>query len=158
MKSWKIALPAALVMIAAAAGPALADPAPHAAGKGHVRHMAHGDHGDQGMERMLDRLGLSADQRAKIKALREQQKQASAASRQALMEKHRALMKLIRQKNATEGQALALQREIAGLQAQLAEGRLKAWFAARAVLTPEQLAKLEQLAPAGRPGRPGSKR
>lgn len=156
----KLALPAALIMAALASAPALADPGPAQA---HNRAMSreHGRmQGAQGaaeaMDRLFDQLGLTADQRTKLKALRDQNKTANAEARKTLMDKHQALFKLIRQKSATESQALALQHEIAGLQSQLAESRIKAWFAARALLTADQLAKLETLQPPAR-GR-GTKR
>ncbi|MDB5098980.1 MAG: Heavy-metal resistance [Cyanobacteria bacterium RYN_339] len=103
------------------------------------------------MDRLFERLHLSADQRAKMQVIRKRHQDATAEPRKRLMEKRKALFALVRGADATKDQAVALQREINSLQGQLSEARLAAWFEGRAVLTREQLKALAAL-PGGRPG------
>jgi Spy/CpxP family protein refolding chaperone len=102
------------------------------------------------MDHLFDRLHLSPDQRAKMQEIRRRHMEATAEARKRLMEKRRALFALVRGVEAKKEQALALQREIDALQAQLAEARLAAWFEGRSVLTHEQLQTLAKL-PGGHP-------
>jgi Spy/CpxP family protein refolding chaperone len=131
-----------LVALLATATPALAGPAGWA---------GRGEDAESHMDRLMERLHLNADQRIKIKEIRRKHMDATAEPRKRYMEKRKALFQLVRGVEAKKDQALALQREIDALQAQLAEDRLAAWFECRSVLTHEQLQTLSSLKPEGRP-------
>jgi len=99
------------------------------------------------MERLFEQLNLTDAQKEQIKAIRQRNMEASKPIRENLRTKHQELFAIIKKPEGSKEQALAKQREINALTIQLAESRLNAWFEARAVLTPEQLKKLETLQP-----------
>lgn len=112
---------------------------------------AHGGHrmeapGPQ-VERLFQQLNLTDAQKQQIKAIRERNMQAAKPVRESLRAKQKELTTLIKKADANKDQAIAKQREINALNNQLAESRLNSWFEARAVLTPDQLKKLETLQP-----------
>ena len=116
--------------------------------RGHVAHakgMKDGMHGP--MDKMFDKLNLTAEQREKIKTIRQQGQERNKTQREQLMTKRKELHQLVRSASSTREQTIATQREVNALQDQLAEARLNAWFEMRAVLTPEQLKQLSQLKP-----------
>ena len=106
---------------------------------------------DRHMHRLMDQLKLTPEQRGKIETIRALNKEQTRPLREDQRKKRLELFALVRGAKATREQAIAKQREIDALHARLSESRLAAWFEARAVLTPEQLAQLEKL-PAGRQG------
>ena len=132
------AAPVALPVMAAPGGP----------GPGHHRDMA-ANH----MNRMFDKLNLTADQKTKLQAIRTKSREANKAQHEAMGKKWQELSQLMRSATATRDQALAKQREINALQAQLAESRVSTWFEMRAVLTADQLKQLETMKGEGRRGR-----
>ena len=136
-------LAGAMSLSALAAAPALAAPDGH---RGHAVHAKDGaPHGK--MDRMFDKLNLSAEQREKIKTLRQQGQERMKTQHQQLMAKRRELNELVRSAGSTREQAIAKQREVNAIQNQVAEARMNTWFDMRAVLTPEQLKQFEQLKP-----------
>lgn len=113
------------------------------------------EYAERMMGRLFDRLHLSAEQRTRMQEIRKRNMEATRDMRNRLMERRHDLMLLVRKADATREQAFALQSEIDGLQSKLARARIAAWFEARAVLTPEQLAKLATVPLWGnRPHRP----
>lgn len=135
-------LAGAMSLSALAAAPALAAPDGH---RGHTAHAkGAAPHGAM-MDRMFDKLNLSAEQREKIKTLRQQGQERTKTQREQLMTKRRELNQLVRSASATREQAIAKQHEVNALQNQLADARMNTWFDMRAVLTPEQLKEFEQL-------------
>ncbi len=136
-------LAGAMSLSALAAAPALAQPDAH---RGRAAHdMSAAPHGK--MDRMFDKLNLSAEQREKIKTLRQQGQERMKPQHQQLMAKRRELHELVRSAGSTREQAIAKQREVSAIQNQVAEARMNTWFDMRAVLTPEQLKQFEQLKP-----------
>lgn len=105
------------------------------------------------MNRMFDKLNLTADQKTKLQAIRTKSRDANKAQHEAMGKKWQELSQLMRSATATREQALAKQREINALQAQLAESRVATWFEMRAVLTADQLKQLETMKGEGRRGR-----
>ena len=99
-------------------------------------------HAEQHMGQLFGHLHLSPEQKSKVNDIRKRSKDASSETRRKLREKRRALFVLIQRADATKDQAIALQRDINALQAQLADARIAAWFEARAVLTPDQRTRL----------------
>lgn len=146
-KTMALALAAALAL---APAPALADPG----GQGRGGGMG-GDGwammADRHMDRLMDQLKLTPEQRGKIETIRARHKEQARPVHQELRKKREELSALVRGAKATRDQAIAKQREVDALHAKLSEARLAAWFEARAVLTPQQLAELEKL-PAGPKG------
>ncbi|MNK62769.1 periplasmic protein [compost metagenome] len=135
----------AMSLSALSAAPALAQADGHRGHVAHAKGMQDGMHGP--MDKMFDKLNLTAEQREKIKTLRQQGQERNKAQREQLMTKRKELHQLVRSASSTREQAIAKQREVNALQDQLAEARLNAWFEMRAVLTPEQLKQLEQFKP-----------
>lgn len=140
----KFLLPALCALALGAAG--------FAASPADAQAMAHRGPGmaagqDQQMDRLFNQLGLTDDQKAQIKAIRHKNMEANKPLRESLRTKHQELFALLKKPEANKDQAIAKQREINGLMNQLAESRINAWFEARAVLTPDQLKKLETIQP-----------
>jgi len=139
----------AMSLSALSAAPAFAQadaPRGHAAhAKGMKKGMHDGMHG--AMESMFDKLNLTAEQREKIKTLRQQGQERTKAQREQLVTKRKELHELVRSAGSTREQAIAKQREVNALQDQLSEVRLSTWFEMRAVLTPEQVKQLSELKP-----------
>lgn len=155
MNTMRMAALALAALLAAVPAPALADPGPGRPGMPGVA--AEGVEGwsmmaDRHMQRLMETLKLTPEQRGKIETIRARHMEQTKAAREELHRKRRELFELVRSAKATREQAVAKQREVDGLQARLAEARLGAWFEGRAVLTAEQLAQLEKL-PMGRGGK-----
>lgn len=132
----------AMSLSALSATPALAQPD---GPRGHATHAKAGKHGPHAMEKMFERLNLTAEQRDKIKTLRKQGHEKMKAQREQLSTKRKELHQLVRSSSSTREQTIAKQREVNVLQDQLAEARLNTWFDMRAVLTPEQLKQFDEL-------------
>jgi Spy/CpxP family protein refolding chaperone len=113
-------------------------------------------HADRQMRLLFGHLHLSGEQKAKVEEIRKRHQSASGETRRKLGEKRRALFAFIRRADATKEQAIALQREISALQAELADSRLVAWFEARGVLTLEQRTRLATAQGGGEHG-PGNR-
>lgn len=96
-------------------------------------------------EQMMQQLGLSPEQRQKIKAIMQQGRTESQALHQQLKAKRQALMQYLQSSDANETRARSLNAEINDIQRQLSELRLKTWFAMRSLMTPEQIQKLGQM-------------
>jgi Spy/CpxP family protein refolding chaperone len=100
---------------------------------------------------IMSQLGLTPEQQAQFKALREQGKSQGQDLRQQLHSRRQGLMEYLKSPDATETRALQMQSEMNTLQSQMSTQRIHTWFQMRKILTPEQLQKLNQLK---RPGRP----
>lgn len=140
-KTMALALVAALAL---APAPALADPGGRGMGGDGWAMMA-----DKHMDRLMDQLKLTPEQRGKVETIRARHKEQAKPLHEELRKKRQELFALVRGAKATRDQAIAKQREVDALHARLSESRLAAWFEARAVLTAQQLAELEKL-PAGK--------
>lgn len=99
------------------------------------------------MDRLFQELNLTDAQKEQIKAIRQRTMESAKPIRENLRTKHQELFTLIKKADTTKDQAIAKQREIHTLSNQLADSRINAWFEARALLTPEQLKKLETVQP-----------
>ncbi len=96
-------------------------------------------------QQMMQDLGLSQDQMAKMKALHEQGKTQSQALHQQLKTKRQALMQYMQSPDANEAKARALHSDMDNIQRQLGEMRIKSWFQMRQIMTPEQVQKMQQM-------------
>lgn len=142
MRKYLIPALCALTLGVTALGASPASAKPH--GQGGPRMEAAAGHQ---MDRLFEELSLTDAQKEQIKAIRQRTMTAAKPIRESLRTKHQELFALIKKAGTTKDQAIAKQREIHALTNQLAESRLNAWFEARALLTPEQLKKLETVEP-----------
>ena len=95
-------------------------------------------------DKWQEQLNLSADQKAQIQQIRDQEKTASQSQRQqmkAAYEKHQSLMA----GNASDDQIRQQYREVQALRQQAQDRRFDTMLKIRQVLTPEQRTKAAQL-------------
>lgn len=113
-----------------------------------------GEHGRRGgahrhhegrHERFLDQLNLSADQRAAIKAHRDQKQKQIAPLRAAMKERRRDLEALWRQDKPDRAAILQKSREVDALRDQLREHKIDGRLHLASILTPEQRSKMQEL-------------
>jgi Spy/CpxP family protein refolding chaperone len=101
----------------------------------------------------LTPLGLTDDQKSRIKEIRQANRERARDFRQTLMQKQQALHSLIFSPTATDAQIRTARHEVRKAQDQLEEVGLDDLLQIRALLTKEQRQRLPQIAPPG-PGRP----
>jgi periplasmic protein CpxP/Spy len=99
--------------------------------------------GDRGGKWMQE-LNLTADQQAKIKAIREQEKSASA-DRRTQMKAAFDQMRSLSAGSATDDQLRAQHQQVQQLRQQAEDRRFETMLKIRAVLTPEQRTKMAEL-------------
>ena len=90
-------------------------------------------------------LGLSEEQRAKMKTVREQAKEKQDAFRTQLKAKHEALGQELDAQKPDRAKAEAIVMELGALEQQMGLDRVDMIFQIRAILTPEQYQKLQAL-------------
>jgi periplasmic protein CpxP/Spy len=93
---------------------------------------------------MFKELNLTADQQAKIKAIRDQEKSASA-DRRTQMKAAFDQMRSLSAGNATDDQLRAQHQQVRQLRQQAEDRRFETMLKIRAVLTPEQRTKMAEL-------------
>ncbi len=101
--------------------------------------------GNQNDNGMMQQLGLTQEQAEKLRAIKEQGRAQSKALHQQLRSKRQALMQYIQSSNANESKAMAMQTELNRLQGEMSALRLKTFFQMRAMMTPEQMQKMQQM-------------
>lgn len=94
-------------------------------------------------EATVNRLNLSAEQKEKIKTLRQNQKQQMMELRQSLKEARTRLKEHLDNPEATRESIAPLADDIKNIQAKMVDQRIGAVFAVREVLTPEQFSQLQ---------------
>ena len=94
-------------------------------------------------QKMMDELGLSADQKTKINTVRQHRRNKVRPMMEQLKAKRRSLQAYLQSPNATPGEARARQQELSRLEAQLQDQRLQTWFEIRQVLSAEQLQQIQ---------------
>jgi periplasmic protein CpxP/Spy len=106
---------------------------------------ARGDRGKRGWgDKWQEQLNLSADQKAQIKQIRDQEQSAAQSLRQQMktaFEKQQSLMA----GNASDDQIRQQRREVQALRQQAEDRRFDTMLKIRQVLTPEQRTKAAQL-------------
>lgn len=95
-------------------------------------------------EAAVNRLNLSAEQKGKIGALRQDQRQQMMELQQSLKEARAKLKEHLDNPEATRESVAPLAAEIKALTAKMIDQRIDAIFAAKETLTPDQLNKLPQ--------------
>ncbi len=93
-------------------------------------------------EGFFSQLGLTDEQKQKLKALREQSH--ASGNRQAVRQKRQELMQMLRSGSGTKEQALSKYREVAQTQNAMMEARIAKVYQLKAILTPEQFQKMQQ--------------
>jgi Spy/CpxP family protein refolding chaperone len=88
-------------------------------------------------------LGLTEEQRAKMKVIREEMKAQQESSRSEMKAKHEALRQELDAEKPNRGKAEALVKEIGALEQKMGLGRVSMIFKIREILTPEQYKKLQ---------------
>ena len=95
-------------------------------------------------EKIAKDLNLTPEQQQKLEANRKSQRETMNNLHKALKEKQDKLQELLKNANVTRSSVNPLVSEIKSIQDQLVEARVNAIFAVKAILTPEQFAKLQQ--------------
>ena len=98
------------------------------------------DAGAQPNEDPVTQLRLTPEQRQKIRAIREQNKEARAAINERLRESNRALENALDADNPNEAELEQRLRDVAGAQAASTRMRVMTELSIRRVLTPDQIA------------------
>lgn len=96
-------------------------------------------------EQLYQQLGITPEQSAKLKSVREANQAQIKALREQSMTKRKALSQYMSQPNADANKAMAMQKELAAINQKMEEQRLKGWFEMRKNLTPEQVTKLQEM-------------
>lgn len=95
-------------------------------------------------EEAVNRLNLSAEQKEKIKALRQTQKQQMMELRQSLKEARAKLKEHLDNPEATRESVAPLADNIKNILAKMVDQRVEGILAVKSVLTPEQFSQLQQ--------------
>ncbi|MCX5680502.1 MAG: periplasmic heavy metal sensor [Candidatus Omnitrophica bacterium] len=90
-------------------------------------------------------LGLTAEQSKQLEAGREAHRTEVKALREAMNAKKDELKTAIAKPGATRAQVEPIVNELKAIEAQMTDKRIDGIFAVKAVLTPEQFAKLENM-------------
>ena len=136
-----VAAGAALLMVAT---PSMAMDKEHGDGPGGMMGSERGMKHEQGDWKNEEKsLGLTEDQRAKMKIIREEAKAGQEALRTELKAKHEFLRKELDAASPDRGKAEGLVKEISGLEEKMGLGRVDMIFKIRQVLTAEQYQKLQ---------------
>ncbi len=90
------------------------------------------------------KLGLSPEQQAQMKAVRESFRAKQQALRGQIKAKHEALRQELDSNTPDRTKAEAILKDINSLQAQIGSNRIEEIFQIRAILTPEQFKKLKE--------------
>ncbi|MCX5703207.1 MAG: Spy/CpxP family protein refolding chaperone [Candidatus Omnitrophica bacterium] len=106
-------------------------------------------------EGIYKELNLTPEQQKKLEANRKAQREKTSQLRTAMREKEKILQQALKDPVVTKVKVEPLVNEIKSLQAQLIDQRVSSIFAVREILTPEQLAKFNQLMEKRKEGRKG---
>lgn len=95
----------------------------------------------------LQKLGLSEDQKQKIRAMRSKNSDRARDLRQVLKEKRTSMRDLMFDPNASEAQIRAMRRELRKMQDQMEDLQIDDFLSMRSILTPEQRKRLPEIMP-----------
>lgn len=133
---------AALVLLTA---PSMAMEKEHGPGPGPKGGQEQMKHEQARWQEEENSLGLSEEQRAKMKTVREEAKAKGEALRSQLKVKHEALGQELDAQKPDRAKAEAIVKELGALEQQMGLDRVDMIFQIRAILTPEQYQKLQAL-------------
>jgi len=106
-----------------------------------------GYYGERRFERMAEALGLSEEQKAEIKAIRAEERQACRPLRQQMREDREQLRALVEASRFDEAAVRALAEKQSGARIEMIVSKARMWHRINAVLTPEQREKAKALRP-----------
>ena len=95
-------------------------------------------------EAAVNRLNLSAEQKEKMKAMRQNQKQQMTELRQALKDKRLKLKDELNNPGATRDTITPLANDVKTILAKMVDQRIEGILAVKEILTPDQLNQLKQ--------------
>jgi Spy/CpxP family protein refolding chaperone len=100
---------------------------------------------EEKIKEMHAKLGLDADQQAKLEAHRKDHREEGRALRESLREKRAALRAELEKTSLDEPRVRALHEELKALDARAADHRLNGVLEVRKILTPEQFKKFQEM-------------
>jgi Spy/CpxP family protein refolding chaperone len=103
----------------------------------------------------LKELNLTPEQQKKLEENRKVQAEKTSQLRTATWEKEKELQQVLKDPAVTKAKVEPLVNEIKSLQAQLIDQRVSGIFAVKEILSPEQIAKFNQLMEKRKEGRKG---
>jgi Spy/CpxP family protein refolding chaperone len=133
---------AKIVAVLAVAGLMAAGPAVYAASEGSNTESGKGYKNGEGKEFMKE-LNLTPEQKEKLKAQRETNKESHKAEREQMKTKMQALHEAIAKPGTTRADVAGLVSEVNVLKAQMFSQKIDGLFTMKEVLTPEQFAKMQ---------------
>ncbi len=95
-------------------------------------------HQDARRQQMMERLDVTPEQMQQFKSIREDARAEAEVLQRQIRQKRQALMQYVQSPDASEAQALAMNRELSALTARMGELRIKAAFRMKETMTPEQ--------------------
>lgn len=113
---------------------------------------------EEKFKEMREKLGLTADQEAKLKAHKESHKAEARNLHEGMRAKRDALRQELEKPAVDESRVRALHNEIKALDAGLSDHRLKGILEVRKILTPEQFKKFHEMMPNRGDWKPGEGR
>jgi periplasmic protein CpxP/Spy len=119
-------------------------PGMHRQGQGQGQRMGQG-RGGGGMAQMMQKLGITDEQRQKMQAARQSGKAKMQGLRQETKAKRDELKTLMSSGSASDGQVYGLIDQIVQLQRQKMAGRYESIKELRTILTPEQFKAFESM-------------
>ena len=105
------------------------------------------------LHKLSEELGLTDEQKQKLKDIRQQETEASKAKREVLKTARKALGDALTAQDSTPAQLTALNEKLAQAKLDVMRAQFSKLLEMRAVLTPEQLSKLPKFSPLGKGSR-----
>ena len=100
---------------------------------------------EEKINKMYDKLNLSEEQRAQLKAQKESHRAEMTGVRQQIQAKRQEFQEEIQKKEFDAGKLKAINNDLKSLFNQIADYRLESLIKVRGILTPEQFAKFIEL-------------
>jgi protein CpxP len=99
-----------------------------------------------GKERVFQELNLAPEQKKQLEVNRSAQRQETEKLFNAIKQKQEQLRQALNNSETTQSSIAPLANEIKSLQAELLDNRIRGILAVKAILTPEQFAKFQEMA------------
>ena len=99
------------------------------------------EHKKQELEHFMDEIGVSSEQKTKLKTVVQETKKQIVPILDQLFDRTRQLIKYAASSQATEAETLTRAKELEDLRSEITPIRVKALFKVKTILTPEQQEK-----------------